>query len=542
MKKLSEANARAFTVLLIAITFVLRLLVAAYTGLGIGESYYFRGALHLDLSYFDQPPLFFWLGGLSIKLFGLTTFGLRFPSVLLFAGTSWLMFLITRMLWNARAGFFAVLLMNLSTVFTIPIAVWFQPDAPLMFFWLLSTYFIVQLLFNKKADGSYANRSAGQVYLLWILIGLSMGLDILSKYHVLFLFVGVFIFIISNKDQRHWLKHPGPYLAILISLAMAFPVFWWNAHNNWVSFVFQGSRAGTQHSGFKLHFNWLLRSIGGQALWLLPWIWVPVIVQLVKSIKQRRQSEIYSFFLWTSVLPIIFFTLVTLWSDLQYHFHWQAPGYMMLFMPLGFAVDKALNNPADKHYRLTKRWLNFTAWFTIIVVIIGNVHEITGFWQTYGPKWVVQEGGGHYDPTMQGMDYTDLRDRFAKEGWLQNPHVFTGSTRWWLTGKVDWALKGEKPVIVFDEDPRNLAFLVDPRTLIGEDAVILGQEHQKSIPINVAPFFDNVTQLPDVIIHRHGRDELHLQVYYCKNFHVSKTPHNEFPVYRQLTGRPPFGR
>ena len=146
MKKITQANATFYTLLLIIVTFIIRLLVAAYTGLGIGEAYYFRGALHLDLSYFDQPPLFFWLGGLSIKVLGLNNLGLRFPSVLLFAGTSWLLFLVTKKLFNASAGFWAVLVMNLSAVFTIPIACWFQPDAPLMFFWLVSVYFIVEVL------------------------------------------------------------------------------------------------------------------------------------------------------------------------------------------------------------------------------------------------------------------------------------------------------------------------------------------------------------------------------------------------------------
>ena len=84
MKKLTEANAAPYTLALILIAFIIHLFIAAYTGLGIGEAYYFRGAEHLELSYFDQPPLFFWLGGLSVKLFGLSNFGIRFPAVLLF--------------------------------------------------------------------------------------------------------------------------------------------------------------------------------------------------------------------------------------------------------------------------------------------------------------------------------------------------------------------------------------------------------------------------------------------------------------------------
>jgi hypothetical protein len=533
MKTLTEKNAALLTGITIGITFILRIFIAAYTGLGIGESYYFRGALKLDLSYFDQPPLFFWLGGLGIKIFGLNALGIRFPSVLLFAGTSWLLFLVTKKLYNSRAGFWAVLLMNLSAVFTIPIAVWFQPDAPLMFFWLLSTYLIIEVLLPKQ------DLSRGKIYLLWILVGVSMGLATLSKYHVLFLFAGVFMFIATNKEQRRWLTHPGPYIAVLITIVMAAPILWWNYNNHWVSFVFQGSRAGAGGGKLSLHPDWFFRSIGGQAAWVLPWIWIPLIGQLIKSFRQRNQVASYSFIFWLSVLPLVFFTIITLWADLQYHFHWQAPGYMMLFIPLGFAVDQNLNS-IDKQ-KGTRRWLIFTTCFTLITVGVLTLHMVTGFWQVYGPRWVVKHFKVDTDPTIQGVDYDDLNTRFVKEGWLQNKNIFTGSTRWWLSGKVDWVLRGQKPIVVLDEDPRNLAFLVNPTDLLGKDAIIIGQQHQDSIDPNVKPFFDSVTQLKDVDVIRNGRVELKLQVYYCKNFHIPAKPMPTFPIYRQLTGKPPFG-
>src|SRR6201994_4220594 len=236
MNKLTEANAAKYTLILIVITFVARLLFAAYTGLGIGEAYYFRGTTHLEWSYFDQPPLFFWLSGISIKIFGLTNLGLRFPAVLLFAGTSWLLFVITRKLFNARAGFWAVVVMNLSAVFTVAIACWFQPDAPLMFFWMASAYFIVQIMFGQEGKSMEEIRNSRRIWMFLILTGVCLGLATLSKYHVLFIFAGVFLFVGTNKDLRHWLWHPGPYLAILITLIIASPILWWNYNNNWVSF------------------------------------------------------------------------------------------------------------------------------------------------------------------------------------------------------------------------------------------------------------------------------------------------------------------
>jgi hypothetical protein len=541
MKKLSEGNAASYTIALILITFILRIFIAAYTGLGIGEAYYFRGAVHLEWSYFDQPPLFFWLSGLSIKIFGLTNLGLRFPAVLLFAGTSWLLFLITRKLFTAKAGFWAVLIMNLSAVFTIAVACWFQPDAPLMFFWLASAYFLVQLMFDREKEDIKTIRNSRRTWLLWIMTGVCLGLATLSKYHVLFIFAGVFLFVGTNKDQRHWLWHPGPYLAVLITIIFAFPVLWWNYNNNWASFVFQGSRAGTGNK-FQLHFDWFFRSIGGQALWLLPWIWFPTIRELFRSYKNRLTSKAYSFSFWLSILPIVFFTVVTLWADLEYHFHWQAPGYMMLFMPLGYAIDKKISE-GGLVGRATRRWLRFSVCFTVITIGVLSLHMVTGFWQSYGPKWLVHEvHGDNVDPTIQGIDYDDIGTRFQKEGWTQNKKIFAGCVRWWLMGKVDWALKGQKEMVCYSNDPRNTAFLVDPKSLLGKDAVIVVQDGQASVDADVKPFFDSVKQLPDIKIIRHGVDELHLQVYYCTNFHQSAAPRNDLPVFRQLNGQAPFGK
>ena len=542
MKKLTESNAARSAAILIFITFVLRCLIAGYTGLGIGESYYFRGALNFDLSYFDQPPLFFWLSGISVKIFGLNNFGLRFPAVLLFAGTSWLMFLVTQKLFTVKAGFWAVVTMNLSAVFTVAIACWFQPDAPLMFFWMLATYYIVQLMVGPGAENSEATRYSRKTWLLWLAVGISMGFATLSKYHVLFLFAGVFMFVVTNKSQRHWLRHPGPYLAVLITIIMAFPVLWWNANNGWVSFIFQGSRAGANTEHFKLHFDWFFRSIGGQAAFLLPWIWFPIVRQLYISYKLRKQLLAYSFTFWMAILPIVFFTMVTLWSNLQFHFHWQAPGYMMMFIPLGFAIDKSLSN-VDKRAGFNRRWINFSVYFTIITIGVLGTHMVTGFWQWYGPKWIVyQLHKDNNDPTIQGVDYTDIKTRFDKEGWTNNPNIFIGTPRWWLTGKVDWALKGTKDITVFNSDPRNLAFMVEPQKLVGKDAIIISDQEQQDVNSDAKPFFDSVTQLPDINIIRSGRVEYKLQVFYGKNFHVPTGKRMDLPLYRQLIGLPPFGK
>lgn len=527
------------TLYLIVTVTLVRMLLAAVTGLGTGESYYFRGARELALSYFDQPPFFFWLSGATIRLFGENSFALRLPAVLLFAGSSWLMFLITRHFYNARSGFYAVVLFNLSAVFSISIGLWFQPDGPLIFFWLCCVFCVLKAIFPPAGIDIKPWRKSTKAWRWWMLAGITMGFTTLSKYHVLFLAAGVVLFCLLTPRHRHWLWHPAPYIALVINFIFALPILIWNYQHDWVSFLFQGGRAASGED-FSLHFDWFFRSIGGQALWLLPWIWVPLVVQLFKTYREGKEGNEFSWFcFWTAILPIVFFTLVTLWSDLQFHFHWQAPGYMMLFMPLGYAVDKSLH--IDKiRYKLTNRWLKVSVVFTVLSVSVLAAHMVTGFWSSYGPKWVAVQFGNKTDPTIDGNDYDELRERFEEEGWLNKEEHFVATARWWLTGKVDWALRGELPAICISEDPRNYAFYTEARNLLGHDAIIVGRNHERSIDHDVRPFFDKVTEVEPVYIKRSGVKELKLKIYYCEDFKIPDQTMEHIPVYRQLIGKKPF--
>lgn len=538
--RVTNHNAKRFTILLIALTSLFRLVMSAWTGLGTGESYYFRGAKFLDLSYFDQPPLFFWLSGGSVRLLGETAFALRLPTVMLFAGTCWMLYVLGKRFYNARAGFYAVVAINMCAVFTISIGMWFQPDSPLMFFWLLCTWCLVQVLFpQKRVVDAVTYRKSGYVYLWWGLVGVTMGLTTLSKYHVVFLLAGVFLFALTRKSHRHWLWHPGPYIALIINFAIATPVFLWNAEHDWVSFVFQASRAGKSESA--LHFDWVLRSIGGQALWLLPWIWLPLVFQLPRIFKKGKHDLRSWFLFWIAVLPIVFFTIIPLWSNLQFHFHWQAPGYLMLFLPLGAQVAKNLDSIGKWKIR-TKRWLYASAGVTFICFTVLTVHMTTGVWSSYGPKWFAGLFGETIDPTIDGTDFDNIHVRFEEEGWLSDTNIFVASPRWWMAGKTDWALRAKKDVVILHRDPRNFAFLIDPRRSIGKDAIIIGRGHWDTVQGDMAGFFDEVKQLDDIWVTRAGVKELPLEVYYAKNFQLPDPPMDWIPVYWQLKGERPFIR
>ena len=235
-----RVTATSATVVLIVISTALRVVAAASVGLGLGEAYYFAAARHLALSYFDQPPAAAFLAWLSLQATGVVSdLVLRAPFILLFAGTTWLMFLTGRRLFGAGAGFLAALLLNLTPVFALSTGIFYQPEGPLMFFWLGTVYFLVPLLLGD-AD-------AVQPLPQWVGAGVMVGLALLSKYTALFIPGGAFLWALTGRDRRRWLRRREPYVALAVALVCFAPVVIWNARFHWVSFRWQGARGTAFH-------------------------------------------------------------------------------------------------------------------------------------------------------------------------------------------------------------------------------------------------------------------------------------------------------
>ena len=56
------------TLILIAVTLVLRMIGGAVVGWGTGEAYYLASARQFHLSYFDQPPVSLWTIWATLQL------------------------------------------------------------------------------------------------------------------------------------------------------------------------------------------------------------------------------------------------------------------------------------------------------------------------------------------------------------------------------------------------------------------------------------------------------------------------------------------
>ncbi|MGB8658211.1 MAG: glycosyltransferase family 39 protein [Candidatus Zixiibacteriota bacterium] len=262
-------NRKYFKYLLYLIlgTTLFRLIYINIPNLAPQEAYYWNYSRHLALSYFDHPPMLAWSIYLFTHIGTQSEFFVRIVCVLISAGLTYLTYLIGRLLFDAKVGFYSALVLNCILVFSLG-AMIATPDTPMIFFWVLSFYFFCRLAVTQRKKW-------------WYLLGISTGLALLSKYTSVFIILSVFLFLIFSKENRKWLFSKEPFLGLILALLVFSPVIIWNAQNHWASFLFQSSRrAGELHGFSAWHFFGYL---GAQLGVVSPLIYFSLIYATIKS-------------------------------------------------------------------------------------------------------------------------------------------------------------------------------------------------------------------------------------------------------------------
>jgi 4-amino-4-deoxy-L-arabinose transferase-like glycosyltransferase len=429
-----------------------------------------------------------WAGG---HVFGTEApLALRAPFILLFAVTTWLMFSLTRLLFGERAGLWAAVTLNLAPVLAWTSGTWILPDGPLNAALLAGVYCVCMALF---VPGSKAP-------LWWLAAGACGGLAMMAKLHGIFLFAGVGLFLITSPAQRHWLATPWPYLAAALAVAIFMPVIVWNEQHGWVSFVFQADRARPRE------FNlWApLVALAGQALFLLPWLWLPLVLCLARAGLRGPADERRWLMACLAIGPIALFTLVT-WTGTRAFPHWAVPGYLMLFPLLGDQVAAGI----ESGRRATRIWLIATA--TSLVVLIGGVMILAHLpW----PPLPLPGSTTLEDPLLNALDWNNLAMELEARGLLGRPRLFVAATRWEEAGKIDYALHGKMPVLCLAREPHGYGVLTRPRAHLGEDALIIGRDLiPRRIQRIYGGYFASIEELPPIAILHAGQPAFELSVY-----------------------------
>jgi 4-amino-4-deoxy-L-arabinose transferase-like glycosyltransferase len=474
------ATPSAGVALLIAAGLLLRLGFSAALGLGIDESYMVAAGRSLQLAYFDHPPLSWWLGWGSAHLFDSEhPFVVRLPFVLLFALTTWLMYRLTAVLFDRWAGLYAAIVVNLAPVLGVTSASWVLPDGP------LDAGLLGSALCLAKALPATGRAAWGW----WFGAGIGAGLALLAKYSAALTILGALLFMVSEPRSRRWLTRPHPYTAAALVFALFLPVVIWNARHGWISFRFQLGRSAGRFDPFGP-----LQELGGAALYILPWLWLPLVWCGVAALRRGPAERNSWLLVCLAAPPIVFFTGISLWSHVL--FHWAAPGYLMLVPLLGAQVDRR-----RRAGRPVALWLAGTA----VLVLIGAGLAVEAVRHNWLPRTTSWPAPGE-NPIAAAVDWTALRDELGRRRLLDRPGLAVAAIRWLDAGKIDYALGGRIPVLCLGPDPRQYGLTAPLADYAGRDLLIVAPRRSLAeIRAEFGALFSKIEKLTPVEIGDAGR-------------------------------------
>ena len=319
----SPVNYKKYTLFLILLSTLLRMIAGACVELGNDEVYYWLYARYPDIGHFDHPPMVgFFIQFFTLNLFFEGEFFIRLAAVLPASFNMYLLYLMAKNLKSEKAGFLTVLLYNISIYGLVISGIFILPDAPLLMFGLLGFYYFLKSLPYKPTRQTKKYFLAAMVFIAFALY---------SKYQALYFLSGGFLYILFFN--RIWLKQMTTYLGVLFPLCSVGLIMYWHYQYDFIGFKFHSDRVSL--FGLQIHWDSFLREFFGQILYNNPYI-LFLMISAVLAYRKRKwfvDKNIMALFLF-STLPLMATVLyLSLYRDTLPH--WSGMSYLTLLPLLG---------------------------------------------------------------------------------------------------------------------------------------------------------------------------------------------------------------
>lgn len=310
---MNERTYAYLTYITIAAFFIFRVMYIATTNYNLApdEAYFWDWSRHPALSYYDMGPMVAWIIRFFTRILPVSEFSVRLGAPVLAAMTAVVLYrLAAEITLSSMLGFIVVLLFHLTPIgMTGGIIMTYY--SPQVFFMSLTAFSLWRLIREEKPWW-------------WYLIGLSLGLGVLSHHMFIIFTAEVFLFILLSSGQRKWLRCKEPYLALCIEFLAASPVFLWNLTHNLVMFRHAAGLMTGAHS-FTIT---LLEYLGGQAGVLTPLLFLAVVYGVgVSGYRGIRLHDDKHLFLFSLSAPIMLF-IAFLSIGGRTEANWPASGYI----------------------------------------------------------------------------------------------------------------------------------------------------------------------------------------------------------------------
>jgi len=373
-KPLTDSRAYFGLFLLIAGMTAYRALVLAMADIGlyVDEAYYWGWAQQLDWGYYSKPPMIAALIAFTTTLCGDGVFCVKSGALLVYPITTWLVFRLGQVLFDARVGLWAAALFLLMPGVALSNLI-ISTDVLLLLFWAWGMLALVRALETNA-------------WRHWLMLGLACGLGLLSKYTMALFAPSVVLALLLVPAWRGQLLNPRLWLAALLAVLIFAPNIVWNAQHGWPTF--QHTAEISNLGGAGLHWDELGEFVSGQLAVFGPISLILWLVALFKLPVSRQKNLLAAF-------SLVFLLAISAQALLgRANANWAAPAFV--------AASVLLAAWGVQHRR-----------GLIAAIILNTVIMLGAYHYTQGAQWFGVEMTGKTDPFKRVRGWDQLAEQYA---------------------------------------------------------------------------------------------------------------------------------
>jgi len=492
-KNLTERIRRllsSYPILSLIVSFqLLRLAILPFMGLMPQDAYYYFYGQHLDWSYFDHPGMIGYLLRFATDLFGSTVTVVKMTDFTVSSLSIWVFYSLSKNFLSPAKHWVAMLLASSSILWSM-LSLNSTPDVPLVLFWSLSLWSLEKALFKSKS-------------IHWLLAGLWMGLAFNSKYTAVLLPFGLMLFLLLSPTQRKKLLQAGPWLSLIVCCAVAYPVYYWNAQNDFVSFAFQSTGRSNSVSDFGFKPKLLGGFIATQMALVFPAAFLTLVILCYKYIKRiiiswKLPSD-KTLFLGAFFLPT-FLGFLLLSPFYWIKINWLVPSYISGFILLA--------------YFFKRKWIRSQIIISIVIHLLILV-ELT----TYIVP--IRSDDTWWGWEALSEEVSELRTNYPDHFFFSTDNYKTAAVLRFYQDAPTYSTNviGENGLQFGILDP-DLSFLEGQNAiLIDSDTRFKNEAAPETIPAKVIPYFKDIQILAPIILrNKQGKAIRKFNVFACMNY------------------------
>ncbi len=438
-------------------------------------AYYWVWSRHLDISYYDHPPLIAYFIRLTTTIFGNNNFAVRLVPVFCVMVTSFYIYKIIKYICNdEKKAFTGVVIYNLLPIFSLT-SILVLPDLPLIMFYTMGLYYFMQIIYEKKVK-------------LWYVLGILTGLGLLSKYNMFLVYPGIFFYLLFGAEDRYLLKKKEPYLAFIVSLLFFLPVLIWNYQHGWVSFAFH---LYSRHShSLTVRFDLFLLFIIVQMIIVSPLIFTGFWTAIFNNYRKKDVKLLFFY----GIPVFLIFMLFSFFTEFKVH--WAAMSY------IPFLIIFVIYN----------RWKRIWRYTAICLALIFSLFFYT---QSFYPVLKIDP---HTDITTDfhgwdrvGREVAEIYATVDKDEW------FLFSSRYQVASQLYFYLPEENYVYSLNNKIEQYDFWQDEEEIKGKNGIFVTHSFYRVFPADKYKFKDiELVRTIDII--RAGKVYRTFYIYKCYDY------------------------